>query len=53
MCFWSELKKSAEKFIERGHRENCDIQKLKTQWKSFRMARRRLSELSWYCYLEF
>ena len=48
MCvFWVDFtKKLTEKFTQRGDHENCDIQKLKTQWKSFRMAVKEVSELS-------
>ena len=42
VCFLVDFtKKLAEKIHSTGDHENCDIQKLKTQWKSFRMARRR------------
>ena len=39
VCFWSEFTKNQlKKFTQRGDRENCDIQKVKTQWKSFRIS---------------
>ena len=43
VCFWLEFTKKLEKNSFNGHRENCDIQKLKTQWKSFRISRRCLN----------